>query len=132
MEKTIKIDLYQKVFDPPSLEIFWTELIAGAYGHIHHAEGIFNIVDGRRFRILYDGVSDSGDREAKPDCQYIELDDLPCFQGRPDRPSKLEIIGQDLDAVSIGLTLEPCTLPDHILEYYQSQIQAQVQSQIQA
>ncbi len=116
--KFCEIDLFRKVLDPSSLEVFWTELTAGAYGTIDRADGLFNLVDGRGYQILYTG----GDSE------YIELKDTLCLTGRPDRPCKLKISGRDLDCSTIEATLEICALPDHILDYYQEQFQAQLQS----
>lgn len=117
------LDLFRKVLDPSSLEVFWVELTAGAYGTIDRADGLFNLVDGRAYQILYTGNGAESD--------YIELEDNPCLKGRPDRPCKLELMGHDLDMTTIESTLEACALPDHILDYYQAQFQTQLQAQLQ-
>ena len=38
-----------EVLDPASLNVFWDELIQGAYGEVARTKGIFEIVDGRSF-----------------------------------------------------------------------------------
>jgi hypothetical protein len=113
--QSCELDLFAKVFDPSSLEVLWTELAAGAYGAIDRAEGLFNLVDGRGYQILY----------ARGESDYIELEDEPCLKGRPDRPSKLQIFGHDLDVATIETTVEICTLSDLLLDHYQSQLQSQ-------
>ncbi len=113
------IDLFRAVFDPSSLEVFWAELTAGAYGTVDRAVGLFNLVDGRAYQILYAGNG--------AEIDYVEIEDSPCLKGRPDRPCRLEISGYDLDIEAIESTLKVCTLADQALDYYQSQLQAQLQ-----
>jgi hypothetical protein len=110
-----EMDLFQTVFDPSSLEMFWAELVGGAYGAVDRAEGLFNLVDGRAYQILYSG----GDAES----EYIELKDEPCLKGRPDRPSKLQASGHDLDVATIESTLKVCILSDLMLDHHQAQLQ---------
>jgi hypothetical protein len=115
LASSYELDLFEKVFDPSSLEMFWKELTAGAYGSVDRAEGLFNLVDGRGYKILYS----RGDAES----DYIELKDSPCLTGRPDRPSRIQVIGYDLEVSTIESTLKICVLSDQMLDHYQAQLQ---------
>ncbi|ANV88987.1 hypothetical protein [Picosynechococcus sp. PCC 7117] len=108
-----------QVFDPASLNIFWDELTAGAYGQIQRAKGIVEIIDGRAFYLDYvAGMADSFYRE------------LPCelwLEGRPERFSGLEVVGTQLDGRQMAATIPDCCLNDELLAYYQGQIRRQRQ-----
>lgn len=108
-----------QVFDPASLNIFWEELVAGAYGTIQRAKGIIEIFDGRAFYLDYvAGMAESHYRE------------LPCktwLTGRPQRFSGLEVIGTQLDGRQMADTILDCCLNDELLDYYQAQIRQQQQ-----
>ncbi|MEB3224413.1 MAG: GTP-binding protein [Synechococcus sp.] len=106
-----------QVFDPASLNIFWDELTAGAYGNIQRAKGIVEIVDGRAFYLDYVvGMADSLHRE---------LPGETWLTGRPERFSGLEVIGTQLDGRQMADTLLDCCLNDELLDYYQAQIRQQ-------
>ena len=109
----LQIDLFQTVLDPASLDIFWMELTSGAYGEVDRAEGLFNLVNGQGYGFQFIA--------AEQKSEYIEIEDEPCLVGRPDRPSVLQISGQNLDLDSIEATIAACALADNILEYHQSQ-----------
>ncbi len=114
-EKMWNLNLFQRVMDPASVEIFWAEITAGAYGEVDRIEGVFNFADGC-------GVAFSFvDNESSE----VEIEDVPCLIGRPDRPSFLKVMGESIDIAGLEETLAACSLPDHILEYYQSQIRSQ-------
>ena len=112
-----------QVFDPNSLNIFWDELVAGAYGDIQRAKGIVEIIDGRAFYLDY--VSHN------PDTLYHELNVEPWLDGRPERFSGLEVVGSKLDGDQIAETIVDCCLSDEILSHYQAQIREQIQQQNQ-
>ena len=116
-----QLNLFQTVLDPASLDIFWAEITAGAYGKVDHVEGLFNLADGRGFQFRFV----AGEEGANSESQYTEMDDAPCLVGRPDRPSGLQVVREQVDGEGIQVTLAACSLPDHILEYHQSQINAQ-------
>ncbi len=116
-----QLNLFQTVLDPASLDIFWAEITAGAYGKVDHVEGLFNLADGRGFQFRFV----AGEVLADPEDQYTEIEDSLCLIGRPDRPSGLQVVGENVDGEGIRATLAACSLPDHILEYHQSQINAQ-------
>ncbi|WP_416671283.1 GTP-binding protein [Egbenema bharatensis] len=103
-----------EVLDPASLNTFWYELINGAYGTIQRAKGIFDVADGRSF--YFDSVT------GLPETPYLELN-LPLWlNGRPDRFSGIEIVGEALEQETIAQTIQECCLEDHAIAYYQQQI----------
>ncbi len=93
-----------KILDPPSLETFWYELTQGAYGAVHRAKGIFDLVDGRAFYFNYVA--------GLPNTQYVELKVPRWFEGRPERLSGIEITGNNFDQKGIAATLSDCGLED--------------------
>jgi hypothetical protein len=103
-----------QILDPASLDTFWYELIQGAYGAVHRAKGIFDLVDGRAF--YFNSVA------GLPKTQYVELKVPRCFEGRPERFSGIEVVGVDFDPKSIASTLIDCGLEDTAIAYYQAQI----------
>ncbi|MCY7338029.1 MAG: GTP-binding protein [Chamaesiphon sp.] len=111
-----------EVLDPASLNVFWDELIQGAYGSVSRAKGIFEIVDGRAFYFSF-GVG-------YPDVTYFELPLPPVLNGRPTRFSGLEVVGDKLQAQVIMETLQDCGLDDNALAYYQEQIRSQLSTEL--
>jgi len=103
-----------QVLDPASLNTFWYELTNGAYGTVQRAKGIFDVADGRS--LYFDFVA--GLTEAT----YLELN-LPLWlNGRPDRFSGIEVVGESLDQEAIAETIKACCLEDNVIAYYQKQI----------
>ncbi len=104
-----------QVFDPPSIDMFWQELVRGAYGDVHRVKGIFEMADGRAFHLDFvKGV---------PDTVYTELDLPRWLEGRPQRFSGVEVVGQGLDQGAIATTLEACCLSDSLLLAHQAALQ---------
>ena len=101
-----------QVFDPPSLDTFWQELIQGAYGEVHRAKGIFELVDGQAFHLDF--------VDSLPGSAYTELNLPRWVQGRPNRFSGLEVVGQGLDERAIAATLKDCYLSDSLLAAHQA------------
>lgn len=101
-----------RVFDPSSLDLVWTEIIQGAYGSVQRAKGIFELPDGRAFYVDFvQGLAGS---------EYGELPVTPWLQGHPDRPSRLEVVGWDLDPEAIAPALLDSCLSDDLLAQYQA------------
>jgi hypothetical protein len=110
-----------EVLDPASLNVFWDELIQGAYGEVARAKGIFEIVDGRSFYFSF-GIGYS-------DVTYFELPLTSVLNGRPTRFSGLEVVGDKLQTQVIMETLQDCGLDDNALAYYQEQIRSQLSTE---
>jgi hypothetical protein len=103
-----------QVLDPASLNTFWYELTHEAYGTIQRAKGIFDVADGRS--LYFDFVA------GLADTAYLELN-LPLWcDGRPDRFSGIEVVGEALDQEAIAQTIKECCLDDQAIAYYQQQI----------
>lgn len=103
-----------EVLDFSSLETFWRELIEGAYGEVFRVKGIFDIAQGES---IYGEFSCGLPR------QDFESLRLPLnLQGRPERFSGIEIVGDNLDKEAIADTLADCCLSDEAIFYYQQQI----------
>jgi hypothetical protein len=103
-----------QVFDPASLNLFWFELTEAAYGQICRAKGIFDLVDGRA--VCFDFVSGlSGST-------YTELNLHRWLDGRPERFSGIEVVGQAADQAAIAQTLADCDLSDAAIAHYQAQL----------
>jgi Cobalamin synthesis protein cobW C-terminal domain len=109
-----------QVLDPASLNTFWYELTQGAYGAVQRAKGIFDVADGRSLH--FDFVAGAAPT------RYTNLDVPLWFNGRPDRFSGIEIIGNALDQPAIAQTLKDCCLDDQIIAYYQRQIKDSLES----
>ena len=103
-----------QILDPASLNTFWYELTNGAYGNVHRAKGIFDLADGRAF--YFDFVP------GLPDSKYIELNLPVWLNGRPNRFSGIEVVGEKLDEPAIAQTLENSCLNDTGIAYYQEEI----------
>ncbi|GAA6618686.1 GTP-binding protein [Scytonema sp. NUACC26] len=102
-----------QVFDENSLEEFWYEMTHGAYGTVVRAKGIFDVADGRSlYADFVEGVQET---------DLIELDLPRHLEGRPHRFSGVEVLGENLDEVALGQTLQDCCLSDAAILYYQEQ-----------
>ncbi len=103
-----------QVLDPASLNTFWYELTNGAYGTVQRAKGIFDVADGRS--LYFDfvaGLAETTD---------LELN-LPLWcNGRPDRFSGIEVVGEALNQEAIAETIKACCLNNQAIAYYQQQI----------
>jgi len=107
-----------QVLDPASLNTFWYELTNGAYGTVQRAKGIFDVADGRS--LYFDFVA------GLAETTYLELN-LPLWcNGRPDRFSGIEVVGEMLDQAAIAQTIKECCLEDHVIAYYQKQMRESV------
>ncbi len=102
-----------QVLDPASLEVFWFELLGGAYGQIYRAKGIFEMPDGQA--LWCDYTIHQNDKVA-------ELNYAQHLDGRPNRLSGLEVLGKDLDTKSLSQSLQDCWLSDASLSFYQHQL----------
>lgn len=110
--------LSRQVLDLASLNTFWHELTSGAYGTIQRAKGIFDVADGRSLH--FDFVA------GLAETTYLELN-LPLWcNGRPDRFSGIEVVGEMLDQEAIAQTIKECCLEDHVIAYYQQQLRESV------
>jgi hypothetical protein len=105
-----------QVFDPSSLNEALKELREGAYGQIHRFKGIFELPDGRSFYVdflnEFSGI------------KYADLNLPRWIEGRPDRPSGLEVVGWNLQTEAIAQTLRDSCLADDLLRHYQQQYKA--------
>lgn len=108
--------LIGRVFDPASLEMFWFELTAGAYGQIDRAKGIFDLSDGQL--AYFDFVN------GLPENRSRRLPVPVWLQGRPRRFSGIEVVGQSLDREQIARTLHDCCLSDPAIADAQAQLLA--------
>ncbi|MCC3404316.1 MAG: GTP-binding protein [Microcoleus sp. PH2017_10_PVI_O_A] len=104
-----------QVLDPASLDMFWyQEMTQGAYGKVHRAKGIFDIADGRSFYFDFAAAFQETAHEELPLPRWLE--------GRPQRFSGIEIVGENLDETALGQTLEDCCLSETIMLNYQQQV----------
>lgn len=103
-----------QVLDPASLNTFWYELTNEAYGTIHRAKGIFDVADGRA--LYFDFVA------GLSETTYRELNLPRWLNGRPDRFSGIEIIGEALELAAISQTINDCCLDEQVIAYYQQQV----------
>jgi hypothetical protein len=109
-------DLTGRVLDPASLNLFWFELTAGAYGPVQHVGAVVEIVDGSAWRLGFESGHDPVETEL-PVERWIT--------GRPLRPSHIEVVGIDLDIAGIAVALQQCELSDPTLANYQAQLREQ-------
>lgn len=113
-----------QILDPASLDTFWYELTQGAYGSVHRAKGIFDLVDGRAFYFNY--------VKGFPKTQYVELKVPRWAEGRPTRFSGVEVVGSGFDPKGIAATLTDCGLEDAAIAYYQAQIKESLGEKVAA
>lgn len=114
--------LHGQVFDPASLEVVLMELARGAYGNVHRCKGIFEMPDGQALYIDFvaglEGI------------EYTELSIPRWLEGRPERWSGIEVMGDNLQPAIISQTLLDGCLSDELIAYYQEQYQAQALSPV--
>lgn len=103
-----------QVLDPASLNTVWYELTHGAYGTVQRAKGIFDVADGRSLH--FDFVAGL----AEP--TYMELSLPRWLNGRPDRFSGIEVVGEALEQEAIAQTVKDCCLEEPAIAHYQQQI----------
>lgn len=103
-----------QVIDENSLEEFWYEITHGAYGIVTRAKGIFDVNDGRS--LYCDFVA------GVPQTDFLELDLPRYLEGRPQRFSGLEVVGENLDEATLKQTLSDCCLSDATILQYQQQV----------
>ncbi len=103
-----------QVIDENSLEEFWYEITHSAYGIVTRAKGIFDVNDGRS--LYCDFVA------GVPQTDFLELDLPRYLEGRPQRFSGLEVVGQNLDEAALRQTLSDCCLSDAAILQYQQQV----------
>jgi hypothetical protein len=105
-------DLTGQVFDPASLNMFWFELTAGAYGPVEQVGAIVEVVDGSAWHLSFQQGGEAVETE------------LPVerwLNGRPDRPSQIEVVGAAIEIDQIEAALADCGLSDEMLAHYQAQ-----------
>ncbi len=103
-----------QVIDENSLEEFWYEITHGAYGIVTRAKGIFDVNDGRS--LYCDFVA------GVPQTDFLELNLPRYLEGRPQRFSGLEVVGENLDEATLRQTLSDCCLSDGLILQYQQQV----------
>ncbi|WP_228059717.1 GTP-binding protein [Plectonema radiosum] len=103
-----------QVIDEDSLEEFWYELTHGAYGNVSRAKAIFDVNDGRS--IYCDFVA------GIPQAGFLELNLPRHLEGRPQRFSGIEVLGESLDEVTLKQTLSDCFLSDLLVKQFQQQV----------
>jgi hypothetical protein len=107
-------DLTGQVLDSSSLNVFWFELTAGAYGQIQRANAIVEIVDGSAWHLGF---------EPGHDPVETELPVERWLNGRPQRPSQIEVVAAaDFDPIGVTSALQACGLSDAVLANYQAQL----------
>jgi G3E family GTPase len=114
MENLWRVATNGQVIDENSLAEFWYEITHGAYGIVTRAKGIVDVNDGRS--IYCDFVA------GVPQIDFLELDLPRHLEGRPQRFSGLEVVGQNLDETALKQTLLDCCLSDGLILQYQQQV----------
>jgi hypothetical protein len=104
-----------QVLDPDSLHTLWYELTQGAYGQAQRAKGIFDLADGRAVHFSFVA--------GQPQVDTTALNLPRWLQGRPQRFSGMEVVGENLDQTALAQTLRDCCLEDQAIAYYQHQLQ---------
>ncbi len=112
-----------QVIDEDSLHEIWYEITHGAYGTVSRAKGIFHVPDGRS--LYADFVA------GVPSTDFLELDFPRHLDGIPQRFSGLEILGNNLDEVSLQETLQDCCLSQAAILHYQQQVKETLLQEIQ-
>lgn len=113
-----------QVFDPASLQTFWQELVQGAYGQMLRAKVVLELADGQAIYI---------DHLPHQETTYQDLPLPQWLDGRPQRFSGIEMVGQGLDKGAIAATLKDCCLTDATLAAHQEALkQSQVYSPSEA
>ncbi|MGL5805592.1 MAG: GTP-binding protein [Xenococcaceae cyanobacterium] len=102
-----------EILDFASLETFWQELTGGAYGEVIRAKAIFDTIEGESiYRDFVENV--------QKDWQTLNFP--RCLDGKPQRFSGFEIVGQNLNKEEIGQTVRDCCLSEAAIAHYQKQI----------
>lgn len=83
-------------------------------------KGIFEVADGQSLH--FDFVA------GLAETTYTELSLPRWLQGRPDRFSGVEAVGEQLNEAAILQTLKDCCLSEAAIFHYQQQIQAAMDS----
>jgi Viral (Superfamily 1) RNA helicase len=112
-----------QVADENSIYEFWYEISQGAYGKVTRAKGIFDVADGRS---LYGDFA-----LGIPTTPFIELDLPRHLEGRPNRFSGLEVVGE-FDETALKQTLSDCCLPDAMISQYQQQVKQYLMEGVEA
>ncbi len=107
-----------QVFDPASLQTFWQELVQGAYGQMMRTKAVLELADGQSIYI---------DHLPQQETTYQDLPLPKWLDGRPQRFSGIEMVGQGLAKEAIASTLKDCCLTDETLASHQAALQ---QSQV--
>jgi hypothetical protein len=102
-----------QVFDAPSLDELLIEITEGAYGTVHRLKGVFELPDGRAFYVDF--------VQGLEGLEYQELPIPRWLNGRPRRPSAIEVVGWQLDQATIVQTLLDSCLPEAAIDHYQQQ-----------
>ncbi|WP_320663874.1 GTP-binding protein [Prochlorococcus sp. MIT 1223] len=110
------LNLQGCIWDPPSLNTFWFELVNGAYGDVYRAKALMNLPDGRCMFFNWI-VSQQGS-------QYLPLNGVAPLTGRPERHSEIVIQGKNLDFALIQSTINHCLLDDSVLAYHQASLRS--------
>ncbi len=110
-----------QLLEQSSLATFWYELTQGAYGKVDRAKGIFDLVDGLAY--YFNFVT------GFPTTNYSELQLPRWIEGRPDRFSGIDVVGEELDQAAIVQTLSDCCLEDAAIAHYQAQIRTALEGE---
>jgi Cobalamin synthesis protein cobW C-terminal domain len=121
-----------QVLDLASLNTFWYELTHGAYGTVQRAKGIFDVADGRPLRYLQSSAVYFDFVAGLAETTYLELNLSRWLNGRPDRFSGIEVVGEALDQEAIAQTLKDCCLEEQAIAYYQQQIKDSLEQEEEA
>ena len=112
--ESLSLNLLESVWDPPSLNTFWFELVNGAYGDVYRAKALLNIPDGRS--MYFNWIV------SQPGSQFLQLNDIAPPKGRPQRISQLVIQGRNLEFMRIKSTINLCLINDSVLEMHQASL----------
>ena len=115
--ESLSLNLQENVWDPPSLNTFWFELVKGAYGDVYPAKALLNIPDGRS--MYFNWIV------SQPGSQFLQLNDIAPPKGRPQRISQLVIQGRNLEFTRIKSTINLCLINDSVLEMHQASLSNQ-------
>ncbi len=109
--ESFSLSLNASVWDPPSLNTLWFELVNGAYGDVYRAKALMNLPDGRSMFFNWIVSQESS--------QFIPLEEISAPNGRPASLSELVVQGKHLDGLRIQSTIDLCLLNDAVLEMHQ-------------
>lgn len=118
-----RLRLDGQVWDPASLDVFWQELLRGAYGQVQRAKALLEMPEGWS---IYGNYVAGLATSTLEDFDVLALPQN--LAGRPERLSGLEIVGTNLDAIALKASVQDCCLDDYALIDYQRQIQAAIAS----